>query len=590
MMRLEWFRTALGWRRLPLAVAALAVVLGAPALWTGLQVDDYLARVIMMRTPFAEEHYDGPLSMFDFVSGDPERTHALIDLGLLPWWTLENVRLRFFRPITVVTHWLDYQLWPDSAFLMHAHNLLWFALAMAAVAVLYRRLMAPAWLAGLAALLYTIDDAHSMAAGWVANRNGSLMVLFGALALLAHVRWRRAPDPDGGTRASTWPWAILAHGSLLLSVFSNEGGIAVCAYLFAYAIFLDRGTLRVRILTLAPYAVLIVLWRLAYNAMDYGTWGSRAYVDPVRSPLRFAAAVAERAPALFMGQWAFPPSDIQLMVPFAVQVGLAIAGTAVFVCITAALLPLLRRDRLARFWFTGMLLSLIPICAPFPMDRLLLFVGIGAMGLLAQFIAAVMQAGPEKPPRAIRTLCWGLIALHLILAPMLFPARIIGFALFGDTLKTCIDSVPIDEDVSNRTVVAINAPNPFFMYYIPLMRALEAKPIPMHMRNLGPANLLPGRVSMTREDERTIVVWSNLGFLWVLVRDSAYPLNVGEVVRLSGMSAEVRAIAPQGWPHKVAFTFDKPLEDPSLQWIRFKSGIFVPWTPPRVGESLELDP
>lgn len=190
----------------------------------------------------------------------------------------------------------------------------------------------------------------------------------------------------------------------------------------------------------------------------------------------------------------------------------------------------------------------------------------------------------------MRALCWGLIVFHLILAPLLFPVRLVGFALFGNTLNACLESVPLDENAADRTLVVINAPNPFFMYYIPLLRSLEGKPLPMRMRNLGPADVLPTRVSMTREDDRTIVVWSDKGFLWTLVRSNEHPFEVGEIVRLSGMSAEVRSLAPQGWPHKVAFTFDKPFEDPSFQWIAFKGGLFVPWTPPPVGESLELDP
>lgn len=588
----QWFMTELGSPRFLWVLVFFAIVLGAPALWTGLQVDDYLARAILMRTPFAEEHYDGPLSMFNFVTGDAAQTHDLMDLGLLPWWTLENVRLRFFRPITVLTHWIDYQLWPDSPLLMHAQNLLWFVLAMAMVTLLYRRLMAPAWLAGLAALLYTIDDAHAMAAGWVANRNGLMMLLFGVLSLLAHIRWRSMArkNSEENTRLPAWSWCVVSCGCLLLSVLSNEGGIAVCAYLFAYAVFLDGGPLFKRLLTLAPYASLIIVWRLAYSAMGYGTWGSPAYVDPVRSPLRFATAAIERAPTLFLGQWALPPSDIQIMVPGWAQGILALAGTALFLCITAALIPLLKRDPLARFWFTGMILALIPICAPFPMDRLLLFVGIGAMGLLAQFIAAVMQPGPEHPRRSIRALCWTLIVLHLMLAPILFPVRIVGFALFGGTLDTFLKSVPFDESAQERTLVAINAPNPFFMYYLPLLRSLEGKPLPMRMRNLGPSDLLPQRISMTREDDRTMVVWSDKGYFWMFVRDAEHPLAVGETVKLPGMTAEVRSLVPEGWPHTVAFTFDKPLEDPSFQWVRLKDGLCVPWRPPSVGESIEVDP
>ena len=63
-------------------------------------------------------------------------------------------------------------------------------------------------------------------------------------------------------------------------------------------------------------------------------------------------------------------------------------GAWVFLTLLFAVLsPLLRREPVARFWALGMVLSLIPICATFPMDRLLFFVGLGAAGLLAQFLA-----------------------------------------------------------------------------------------------------------------------------------------------------------------------------------------------------------
>ena len=586
------FQAVLERRQLPLMLALLSILLGTPALWTGLQVDDYLSRSIMKQSSFAQEHYDGPIAMFDFVSGDPARTRELIDLGLLPWWTLETVRLRFYRPVTVFTHWLDYQLWPDTEFLMHVQNLLWFALAMSLVAVLYRRLMMSAWVAGLAALFYVVDDAHSMAAGWVANRNASLMLLFGVLSLLAHVRWRSEPatNIEKAHAASRWSWALLAHLFLLLSVLSNEGGIAVTAYLFAYAMFLDKGTLIKRFFTLVPYAVLIIVWQMLYNLMGYGTWGSQAYVDPVRTPLRFLLAALERAPALFIGQWAFPPCDIQIMSPFAIRMGLIVAGTVLFICLAAAFAPLLRRNPPARFWFTGMLLSIIPICAPFPMDRLLMFVGIGAMGLLAQFISFVFQASATKPHRLVRALCWSLICIHLLLAPLLFPLRIMGFALFGNTLNSCLESIPFEDNIEDRTLVIINSPNPFFMYYIPLLRSLEGESVPKYMRSLGPADIFPTTVSMTRKDDRTMVVWSDVGFRWMLCRDNVHPLAVGEIVQLSGMSAEVLTLAPQGWPHMVAFQFDKPLEDPEFQWLRFSKGYFVPWNPPDVGETLTLNP
>ncbi len=65
----------------------------------------------------------------------------------------------------------------------------------------------------------------------------------------------------------------------------------------------------------------------------------------------------------------------------------------------ARLWTLLRRERLARVWFLGMALSVIPLCAAFPMDRLLVFSGIGAFGLMALLLrhAGVWPWEPGRP-------------------------------------------------------------------------------------------------------------------------------------------------------------------------------------------------
>ena len=47
---------------------------------------------------------------------------------------------------------------------------------------------------------------------------------------------------------------------------------------------------------------------------------------------------------------------------------------------------------MARFFGCAMLLAVIPICATFSMDRLLMFVGIGAFGLLARFTQFAFSA------------------------------------------------------------------------------------------------------------------------------------------------------------------------------------------------------
>jgi hypothetical protein len=88
--------------------------------------------------------------------------------------------------LTVPTHQLDYWLWPDSPHLMHAHSLVWLAALVAAVAWLYRQILGPTWVAGAAALLFAVDDAHGACVGFLANRNVLVAGFFGVLALAAN--------------------------------------------------------------------------------------------------------------------------------------------------------------------------------------------------------------------------------------------------------------------------------------------------------------------------------------------------------------------------------------------------------------------
>jgi len=180
---------------------------------------------------------------FVFMDGGAAHSAALMASGVLPWWALPGGQVAFWRPLAALTHWLDFALWPANPALMHLQSLLWLGLLVAAAASLYRRLSAGAAAASLAGLLYAIDHTHGFAASWISNRNILIAALFGALALAAHVRWRR----DG------WrPGALLSLLLLLAALLSAEAAVAILAYWLAYAVFLDRGAWLRRLAALAP--------------------------------------------------------------------------------------------------------------------------------------------------------------------------------------------------------------------------------------------------------------------------------------------------------------------------------------------------
>jgi hypothetical protein len=577
---LERVRRWLSHRYLPVFLAVLATVLALPALWMGLQFDDHRHWLILQDRDYSVNVEHSPFAMFHFADGSPEHAQHLMDCGFFPWWTLPTVRLMFCRPVTVLTHMLDHRLWPDTPALMHVHSLVWAALLVVVSALLYRKMMGAGWVAGLAALLYAIDDGHSMPVAWVANRNGVLAAVFGLLAVLHHVRWRR-----DGNRLS----ACLAPAFLLLGVLSNEGAIGACAYLFAYAVVLDQGTWRVRLAALAPCAITVVGWRLVYNALGYGVWGSATYIDPVASPLRFLGVVGTRAPVLLLGQWALPPSEVFILGSGAVQRAILIVAVFFVAILAAILIPLLRRDAMARFWTLGMVVALVPATATFPADRLMLFGGVGGMGLLACFLRAVWHGDVWGTGRRLAVgLSYLFVVVHLVLAPILFPIRAVALSALGSLVTDCLAATPLPDDVEEKTVIFTNAPNIFYTSDLINVRAVMGEPIPARVRSLAPNTIFPVAVRLTRMDERTIEAEPVGGYPWLLVRDGGHPFAVGDVVDVAGMSVTVLSLADEGWPLKVRFRFDKALEDPSYVWLRFERDTYVPFTSPGVGETVVL--
>jgi hypothetical protein len=570
----------------PLFVAGMSILLTLPSLGVGLILDDYYHRsVLLARTPLGRL-LGPPSSMFRFFRGDGDRTRQLIDIGLFPWWTDRDIKAEFLQALTVLTHRLDYALWPNSPALMHAQNVFWLGAAAAVTAILYRRIMGATAVAGVAAVLFALDDARGATVGFIANRNVLIAATFGVSALIAHDRWRRE-----GSRSS----AFLAPVLLLAALFSKEEGIGTCAYFAAYGLFADRaGRLR-GLLALAPSAATVVAWRALRTAWGYGVENAGIYMDPLSDPGRFTVAAIGRAPILLLGQWTPVQADLGIVLAPGNRFWLWLAALVFLMLLFVALAPLLRRDRLARFWTAGMLFATVPVCATFPMDRLLTFVGIGASGLLAQFLADALGSGSKPEADAGQfvagrfrrqltvVLAWFLACTHLVIAPLLLPFRAanpIGPAWVEARLYV---QTPLGRELADRTIVVVNAPSPAHAGYLILRREANGESIPKYTRVLAPA---APSVTITRRDDRTLAVRPRRGYQrWPLdqvFRSEQRPLRLGEQVRLSGMTATVAELTEDGRPAEVTFQFDAPLESPKFLWLCYRGNRFEAFRPPEV--------
>lgn len=555
----------------------LGVALASPSLATGVIADDRLHELLLRGQPgipgLAPKHVD----LFHFANGDPALTQKLMNHGVFPWWTDRHVVLAFLRPIAGATHWLDHRLWPGLPALMHLQSLLWLALLLATAGLVYRTFSPTPGAALLALLLLAIDDAHAPAVSWIANRSLTIAMLFVLLALLAHDRARRA----GGRRR---PWlgpALLGTGLL-----AGEAALTGAGYLLAYALFLDKGSLRSRLASLVNYALVIAAWRAAYVYLGYGASGSGVYLDPGAEPLVFARAALTRIPVLLLGTFGLPWSDLWDAYPlFLPALRPIVLGLALVTAVALVMLlrPLLRSSPSARFWSLGCVLSLVPSAATFPHDRLLLGTTIGAMGALSELFLHSTPGG--RPVR--RLLVGALGVVHLLLAPVLLAYRSATAAHLDAVLWQADESIPKTKDLSGKTLVIVNPPLAPFASFFPIYRAAVGLPRPRRFLWLATG---VSELHIRGVDSKTLSVRPQLGYLTdpsqLMLRSLTRPFVTGEKVTLDEATFEIVEVTPDGRPAEVVVHFERDLSDPHLLFLHWGTHGYVPFDVPGPGATV----
>jgi hypothetical protein len=562
-----------------LAVLA-AVLLNLPSIPTGWYLDDLVHRAQFLEVGPMTDSSNMTHRMYDFLSGDPKDTLAYKNLGVLPWWADDKLKIRFWRPLSSLTHVADYAIWPESAPLMHAHSVVWLAGLVAMTALLYRRLIAAPLVAGLAALLYALDDAHGMPVAFLANRNAIVATFFGVLSLWLHDRFRR----DGWAAGS-----FLSPLAFLAALLSGESGIGIAPYLLGYALFLERRSGLARFASIAPHAAVGIVWLVVYQAGGYGTSGSAFYLDPVGQPGEWFRAFLIRAPLLLLGQWFLPPSSFAFAWTKAQTLVVVAFGAAFLALFFSFLIPTLRDDATARFFAFGMLLAVVPITAGFPHDRLLFFVGIGGMGLLAMLLVRLFDR--SLTGWGGRLLGFALVVAHFVVAPPLQVLMGTSLASQEPIYAGPPRSLPPDPKLEEQRLVVVNPPNAFYGQYTLVVRAFDGQPVPKSLLMLAPGTTA---LVLERPSSNTLVIEAQDGWLRSpfdnVYRDPSRPFPPDYRIELSDVRIQVMEWTADGAPKRVEFTFARELEDDSLRWVLYEEGRYVPFDVPAAGEKTVIEP
>src|SRR3954471_9488576 len=103
-------------------VLAAGTAVNRAALRATFALDDFAQRAMIegKLTP-----HRGPFNLYDLVADDNRA--ALLDRGVIPWWSDPHLTIRFLRPLSSLLVWVDHRLFGNEAFGPHVFSFVWWA-------------------------------------------------------------------------------------------------------------------------------------------------------------------------------------------------------------------------------------------------------------------------------------------------------------------------------------------------------------------------------------------------------------------------------------------------------------------------------
>lgn len=590
------------------AAIGLGLFLHWPSVHSGYRGDDYPQRA-MLQGDFAAPR--APLDLFDFVSGDPADVRRLMDFGYMPWWTVPDLRLRMFRPLASALMVLDQRVLDLSPELQHAHSLVWYALLVLVCSRLYRRwLSLPA--AAVATVLFAVEEGHTVPIGWLANRSTLTATALGLLTLELHASAREATGPL--TKAVAASRAAATAVCAALALFVGEYAFTALAYVFAYECFRSEPIAQ-RLRLALPVVTPTLLYLVVHSLAGSDIRGSGYYLSPIREPFTYAAEALLRVPAMFsdlsfglpsdwfngigpLRNWFlkknwFSPEVWHAFPAWPIWHGalgyLAIFAFGWFVLEAIARSPEARRRPLQVFAL-GALLSLLPAAGSLPGDRLIVAAAAGVSGVYGTLI---VHAFPRPGHFAFRTIAAWLVAFvvagPLSLDRVYHSAEGFAFSSEGQRLWARAAEMPAADAARTTRVYLLGTADFLTAANLPWARHAEGEPLPLSYRRLNPGTVPCDLLRTSDRSLRIMPLSSDLKYTAVptLYRLESAPLLPNQMIRMPGLEVLVEKVR-DGNPAIMHFTFDRPLEDPSLWFLESTVDGLKRFTMPKVGETVRL--
>lgn len=320
----------------------------------------------------------------DYFRSDDFVSIAGVDSSPIAFFTGENLAgSTFYRPLTLLTFWIDKTIWGLSPIGYHLTNLLFFAI----ILFLFYKLLAAIFIdekiAVFASLILAIHPAHAENAAWISGRTELVCTLFALAAMLALARFRALGK-------GAYIWYALSLLFAMLSMLGKENAIMLPLLLVMVDIFFQKDSQR----TASPYrhipyfVILLIYMAVRTSILEgiggYGTTHFQVGLFIVRNFFRYI-------------QFFFAPLDLANHAAFFIRHQLQFLGFfSVLLGVLAFLLRKSFRQKPFYFGLAVFIITFIPICNLFPQNRHALTMYLGLSTLTASLFAPIFAKDKSR--------------------------------------------------------------------------------------------------------------------------------------------------------------------------------------------------
>ncbi len=205
------------------------------------------------------------MNMFYFTS-TPEEVDYYIQMTAIPWWTGPKWRLKYLRPVATLSHLIDYSLWGSNPLPYHINNVIWYALLVILLYLLYRSFSNNSAMAFCGAMIFALEPCHYFTVRWPASRNDIICATFLVASFIFYLKF---------CKKRKLLYSMLFIVSYLLALLSKELAFLFPVLIFAYDWIRYKGFKETIVHQWKVYLSLIIINSIHfvfYKSYDYGSY------------------------------------------------------------------------------------------------------------------------------------------------------------------------------------------------------------------------------------------------------------------------------------------------------------------------------